>query len=210
MSKRKGNPARQSWDPIKIGTVNPADRVYRKFIESDGREHFYNYRTKQRAVSIVAFYNRLYNGTALEFEDGSMHIDFKRNDRAAVRDWRHFQAIKNSVAGPEREAIEIFPPESALMDAANQYHLWVLPEGQWSPLGFEAREVGGEFDGMDHARYRQTGVPGGRQRPWEEGIPTGLGSERPRGPAPTERLPELVVSSVRVCQAELRRAETSG
>ena len=112
---------------------------------------------------------------ALTFEDGSIHLSFKRNDRAPVRDWRHFQAIKNSVAGPEREAIEIFPKNN-LVDAANEYHLFVLPPGMESPLGFEGgAALLGAADHHDHARYRQGGPPGGRQRAWEEGIPTGLG-----------------------------------
>ena len=147
------------------------------FYSSHGRKHWYSYREPQPAVACLAFHNRLYNGFALVFEDTSMHLTFKRNDRAAVRDWRHFQAIKNEVAGPEREAVEIFPPESELVDSANEYHLWVLPEGRWSPLGF----IHGEPQLMDatsthdHASYRTGGKSGYQQRGWEEGIPTGLG-----------------------------------
>lgn len=60
-----------------------------------------------------------------------------------------------------------------LVDAANEYHLWVLPEGQGSPLGLEGRGVGEPADQMDHASYRQGGSPGARQRAWEDGLPTG-------------------------------------
>jgi hypothetical protein len=147
------------------------------FYESGGRKHFFVYRTPMPATKCLGFRNRLYNGFALVFEDGSMHLSFKRNDRAAVRDWRHFQAIKNEVAGPEREAIEIFPPESMLVDAANEYHLFVLPESQMSPLGFIERAVAEQVQDStvhhDHALYRQTGQSGYRQRPWEPGLPTG-------------------------------------
>ena len=52
------------------------------------------------------------------------HLSIKRRDRAPVHDWRHFQRIKNELAGPEWEAVEIYPAESRLVDAANQYHLW--------------------------------------------------------------------------------------
>jgi hypothetical protein len=146
------------------------------FHQSGGRMHHYRYRTRMRAVELRAFANRLYDGVALTFEDGSMHLSFKRRDRAAVRDWRHFQAIKNEVAGPEREALELFPAESNLVDAANEYHLWVLPEDLCSPLGMEGGPaLLDAVDGMDHAAYRQGGPSGGRQRGWEEGIPTGLG-----------------------------------
>jgi hypothetical protein len=173
---RIGNPARQSWDPIQVGPTNPQTPMAQTFYESSGRRHHYRYRTQQRATDVRAFSNRLYDGVVLTFEDGSMHLSFKRRDRSAIRDWRHFQAIKNEVAGPEREAIEIFPPESELVDAANEYHLWVLPEGHWSPLGMMGgRALLDASDGMDHAAYRRGGKPGARQRGWEEGIPTGLG-----------------------------------
>jgi hypothetical protein len=145
------------------------------FNDSGGRKHYYGYRTPMLAVACRAFGNRLYDGVVLTFEDGSMHLSFKRRDRAAVRDWRHFQAIKNEVAGPEREAIEIFPSESNLIDAANEYHLWILPAGMASPYGLVGLGLHEATDNMDHAAYRQGGPPGGRQREWEPRIPTGLG-----------------------------------
>ena len=178
--KRRGNPAKGAWEPLAIGPARHENSqgMAHAFYETDGHKHWYSYRTHQRATACLAFINSKYNGFALVFEDTSMHLTFKRNDRAAVRDWRHFQAIKNEVAGPEREAVEIYPPESELVDAANEYHLWVLPEGSWSPLGF----VHGEpqlldaSNNHDHAQYRQGGKPGSVQRGWEEGIPTGLGN----------------------------------
>ena len=173
------NPARAGWDPITVtSAINPRTPMARAFAETGGRGHHYHYRTLIPAIKCEAFGNRLYDGVALTFEDGSMHLSFKRRDRAAVRDWRHFQAIKNEVAGPEREAIEVFPPESELVDASNEYHLWVLPPDQQSPLGLTgARALGGPVDTMDYALYRHGGPSGARQRAWEADIPTGLGRE---------------------------------
>lgn len=88
------------------------------------------------------------------------HLSIKRVDGGIVRDWRHLQRLKNILCGPEREAVEIFPAESRLVDTANQFHLWVLPEGQRVPFGYERRLVS---DG-DVAP-----VMGGTQRPFEEG-----------------------------------------
>lgn len=85
------------------------------------------------------------------------HLSIKRNDGAAVRDWRHFQRIKNELCGPEREGMEIFPAESRLVDGANQYHLWVLPAGVAVPFGFDTRLVSANQDG------------GVQQRQWEPG-----------------------------------------
>jgi hypothetical protein len=68
-------------------------------------------------------------------------LSIKRNDREAFHDWRELQQIKNAIVGPEREAVELYPAESRLMDTANQYWLYVLPEGLSWPFGFELRAV---------------------------------------------------------------------
>lgn len=64
---------------------------------------------------------------------GKMPWDFrlaiKRADREPIRSWRLLQDIKNAVAGPDRTAIEVYPPESEVTDTANMYHLWVFVEG---------------------------------------------------------------------------------
>ena len=178
--KRQGNPAKRAWEPLQVGAAHdPGNGIgmAAAFYQTDGKQHWYQYREagQQPAVACLAFHNRLYNGWALVFKDTSMHLTFKRNDRAAVRDWRHFQAIKNEVAGKQREAIEIYPPESELVDAANEYHLWVLPVGLTAPYGFEAQALIDAGSYHDHAIYRLTGKSGAKQREWEDGIPTGLG-----------------------------------
>jgi len=88
------------------------------------------------------------------------HLSLRRNDRRAVTDWRHKQYIKNQLCGPEREGIEIYPAESRLVDTSNQFHLWVLPEGEQIPFGYMTRLVsgGGESE------------IGSVQRPFEYGL----------------------------------------
>jgi len=90
-------------------------------------------------------------------EDGKMlHINIRRRDGSIdLRDWRHFQQIKNEVAGPEREAFEMYPAESRLVDQTNKFHLWVLPEGKKMEVGWTERDV-------DYTENRN--VPGMRQR----------------------------------------------
>lgn len=107
---------------------------------------------------------------------GALHLSIKRLDRAPVSDWRHKQAIKNEIAGPFREAVELFPSEERLMDSANQTHLWVMPEGAELPVGFTGYAA---FD-LDDARRlsAQRGIDPavllkGRQRPWQDNISTG-------------------------------------
>lgn len=159
---RSGNPARRGWDPMTRRALNPDHPVFKAV--AAGRRP-YPYRNEADITGVEAWGNRLYDATVVRFADGGVHISFKRRDRAAVRDWRHFQAIKNEVAGFGREAIEVFPSEDNLLDASNQYHLWVLPDGLVAAYGMEV--------GLGQASRGAHGAA--RQRDWEPGIPTGLG-----------------------------------
>lgn len=67
------------------------------------------------------------------------HLSIKRLDKESIHDWRDLQQIKNELCGEECEAVEIYPAESRLVDAANQYHLWVFPEGFRIPFGYQER-----------------------------------------------------------------------
>lgn len=103
------------------------------------------------------------------------HLSVRRFDRAAVRDWRDFQRIKNDVFGPEAEAAELYPAESRLCDTANQYHLWVVKEPFRFPFGYANREVA-THDAGTGARQRDwhpaetpaDAVPGGDTDPHQE------------------------------------------
>ncbi|GAB6463893.1 hypothetical protein bcgnr5390_17090 [Bacillus luti] len=48
--------------------------------------------------------------------------------------WKDKQRIKDELFGKERTAIEVFPKQSELVDEANMYHIWVLPEGMDLPF----------------------------------------------------------------------------
>lgn len=54
-----------------------------------------------------------------------------------AKSWAEKQRIKNLIVGPQRLAIEVFPPESELVDQADVFHLWVLPDGFQLPFGLE-------------------------------------------------------------------------
>lgn len=41
--------------------------------------------------------------------------------------WAEKQQIKNEIFGEEAQALEVFPKTSELVDAADMYHLWILP-----------------------------------------------------------------------------------
>lgn len=88
-------------------------------------------------------------------DNAMLHICIRRRDGGMFKDWRHFQQIKNEVAGEEREAFEMYPAESRKVDASNKWHLWVLPEGVSMDVGWQERDV-------QYTEHRN--VPGLRQR----------------------------------------------
>lgn len=74
--------------------------------------------------------------------DGPLCLSIHDARRTTRHDWREFQRIKSELIGPEREAAELYPAESRVVDTANEFHLWVLPAGDRWPFGFdEGRKI---------------------------------------------------------------------
>ena len=67
-------------------------------------------------------------------------LAIKRADRTPIRSWRILQDIKNSVAGVDAVAVEIYPRESDVTDTANIYHLWVYKDGLFPNVSLVAPE----------------------------------------------------------------------
>lgn len=63
------------------------------------------------------------------------HLLIRRHDGQPDIPWSHLQRLKDELCGPERVAVEVFPPVSQLVDDANCRHLWVLPDGFQLPFG---------------------------------------------------------------------------
>lgn len=89
-------------------------------------------------------------------------LSIKRVDREPILGWREKQRIKNAIVGEEREALELFPAESRLVDTSNQYWLWVLPAGERLPCGFGERLV---MQQRDHPRLSQS-----KQEPFDDAL----------------------------------------
>jgi len=107
--------------------------------------------------------NDLYQVNIDYNEDGMLgeniiHLSIKRRDKQPIHDWRHLQQIKNELIHPEREALELYPAESRVLDTANQYHLWVLDPGGKIPCGYR---IGGKTENPE---------PGAVQRPFDKPI----------------------------------------
>lgn len=55
------------------------------------------------------------------------HIKVWRRDGKSGIPWDDLQAIKNSMVSSEAWAIEVYPPQSEVVDELNMRHLWVMP-----------------------------------------------------------------------------------
>jgi hypothetical protein len=75
------------------------------------------------------------SGGRVEDLDGPLWLVVRRRDNSAVRSWSDLQRVKNELAGPDREAVELFPAEGRLVDLGPNYHLHVLAAGQRFALG---------------------------------------------------------------------------
>lgn len=162
MSKKrkvsKGDPSRPSWTPFV--EVEPTPNPKARATDPEGYDALWADYKEGRAFM---YQNSLYTvHLRLLSKDrtNAMWLSIRHNDRRAVRDWRHFQRIKNELAGAERQAVEIYPKESSLVDEANTYHLWVLDEKDELPFGFKGERMVG-----DEAQAESIGA---KQRPFEE------------------------------------------
>lgn len=154
------------WQPLQRQTPNP--QLMDSFTAIHGREFM-------DETGVRVYDNDTYEVICRDFPNGLTHLSIKRKDRAPIRDWRHLQQMKNETCGPEREGLELYPAESRLVDGANEYHMFVLPEGTDVGLGFPTGLVSTDeqVDRFNDAPHK------GHQEPWEEGLTTGRNSSTP-------------------------------
>lgn len=65
------------------------------------------------------------------------HLWVQRHDEGTGVTWSDLQRIKDEIVGSERVGLQVYPPQSELIDQANMYHVWVLPEGFALPFGLQ-------------------------------------------------------------------------
>ncbi len=146
----------QPWVPMRRVPVNP--EIIRRHAAHDIQ------------APDETWVNDVYDCIVTHSPEGPTHLSIKRLDRAPIRNWRHFQQIKNEVVGEDREAVEIYPAEDRLVDNANQYHLWVLPADLVVPLGFDGGMV--TLDPHDVETFNRN-PDKSRQEPLQEGLTIG-------------------------------------
>lgn len=135
-------------NPLREASLNRSSKDIKKVIHDMTTQYGM---TRKRAKEILKqtnpdaiFINELYVVSVFKNEKNAFgtdvdvwHLSIRRQDREACHDWRHFQQIKNEICGPEFEGLELYPAESRVLDAANQYHLYVImAEGAQVPCGY--------------------------------------------------------------------------
>lgn len=81
-----------------------------------------------------AYANDLYAVLVRPLRSGVIHLAI-RTATNAEPPWRDLQRIKNELVGLERFAVQVCPPDSRLIDQADMYHLFVMPEGHEPGFG---------------------------------------------------------------------------
>lgn len=159
MRKKRRHMNARSWGEWKFVPSDKYHPIKTDGLVGEAYEQAVEFRKKS-----LRYENNLYavNVTEVVGVEGEMWqwLSIKRLDRDIIRDWRHLQRIKTELCGPEREAVEIFPPESHLVDTANQFHLWVLPPGRLLNVGFRY--------GRTVANPQEAEHYGARQRAFED------------------------------------------
>lgn len=110
--------------------ADPRARVHRKSpIAPDYATRMGLKRACLNSVYSVQFFERASDWGTID------HLLISRHDQGLHFSWSDLQRIKDELCGPERVAVEVFPPQSQLVDDAPIRHLWVLPEGFDLPFG---------------------------------------------------------------------------
>jgi hypothetical protein len=87
---------------------------------------------------------------------GMVQLSIHNNDGSATHDWRDMQDIKNTIMGPDYEAVELYPSEFRKRDIGNVYHLFVHSvEGKRFPFGAQGRRVSNDAP----EKYSQRPLP---------------------------------------------------
>jgi hypothetical protein len=100
------------------------------------------------------FVNDKYQVRITEENQFYWHLSIKRLDKEPIHDWRDLQRIKNELIGEEYEAVELYPAESRLVDAANQYHLYAFRDPNVR-FQFGYTERGVSEDTFDNSKQRK-------------------------------------------------------
>lgn len=130
---------------IKCNTLSP---ITRELITQTMRETGCTFdeakdHLKEHSRNCTYWINDFYQVEVRPCGEQAVVLNIRRRDgKAIMRDWRHFQAIKNQLVGEECEGIELYPAESRLWDTCNKYHIWCVTDPTFRfGFGYQGRQV---------------------------------------------------------------------
>lgn len=150
------------WQPlVRANTVKPATpeaiEVARRAGGEAGVKAFLNEaKTEYWINDIYQVAVHRYSENTFPIGVPMVQLNIRRRDgKPILRDWRHFQRIKNELVGPECEGVEIYPAESRLVDTSNKFHIWCFPDPHDRvPFGWHERNVADD-EGDKQPGFRQ-------------------------------------------------------
>jgi hypothetical protein len=152
--------ARHKWTPLQRGSFDaapPSEELIGIAMQKLGCDRQEAIAAIEKQNSGEVWRNDIYQVMVYRWSEDWWQLNIRRRDGGPIlRDWRHFQRIKNEIVGEEHEAVELYPAESRLVDTANKFHLFVHSDMKFRfPFGWNEREVS----------YESGASPGTRQRP---------------------------------------------
>ena len=78
--------------------------------------------------AVAAYVNNRYSCQVYRRRGGYYHLVIRRHDGGTVVAWHDLQRIKDEMGYSEQMAVQVFPAHDEIVDDANLYHLFVLPE----------------------------------------------------------------------------------
>lgn len=95
---------------------------------------------------VVAWKNNVFTVQMYLYEDAAVSGVFtvfgiRRHDKSPTISWDDLMRIKNEIAGVDRWAMEMYPPQDQLVDVANMRWLWCGPKGSGMPIGMHCRKI---------------------------------------------------------------------
>lgn len=171
----------RGWQPLREvqpEEINPKLAEVRGALGVEPPDEVWINNRYQVVVDFVESSDDRHDDRDIPKEQKLAHLSIHSHDRGPMRNWRHLQQIKNEVCGEERFGVEVFPAESLLVDTSNEYHLFVLPEGETMGFGLDESLVSSD---EQVESYNAAPHPG-HQEPWEPGLTTGRNKNANVGP----------------------------
>ncbi len=154
--KRKPQPAKKAWEPLTQTPDWAVKAKHEQFILPAVRVAFPELAEKNYPKAPAELWGSSQYTVTVHYlddnRDGFVEVGIHNYRRTTHVPWRHVQQIKNEVFGPDREAVQLFPAEDRLVDAANEYWIYVYPTGT-APMRGEVKL------GMDRGRQVTYDLP---------------------------------------------------